>query len=211
MGGEAAADSGAVNIDEIGFVSGRDFSRATSHPFKSKEGAPDGEVQGPTIHDAPQIPPLGLKSLVGMTTLKTRACVARPDTAPTYFLATGVPSTSLGAGSSASGAQRRRTCAQDDTYSFELASLTRRGDWGSAVEGCSCRGPSAQVRNAPALRMTPHQGQRCALDRTQNRFYSSQIFFRVDADGVVRRFGDVDCDSMIEKAELLQALVALEV
>jgi hypothetical protein len=42
--------------------------------------------------------------------------------------------------------------------------------------------------------------------RGENRFYRTEVFFGVDADGVAGRRGDVDVDAVVEEAALFEAL-----
>ncbi len=43
-----------------------------------------------------------------------------------------------------------------------------------------------------------------------DRFCGAEVFFGVDADGVGGGWGDVDVDAVIEEAELLEVLDALD-
>jgi hypothetical protein len=50
----------------------------------------------------------------------------------------------------------------------------------------------------------------CQLSLAEDGFDAGEVFFGVDADGVVWGFGDVEGDAVFEQAELLQALGLFE-
>src|ERR1019366_3215049 len=69
---------------------------------------------------------------------------------------------------------------------------------------------SPQPSRGPASNRKLKPNRLAKLPFAQNPFHPPQIFFRVNAYRVERRFGYVDCDAMIEEPQLFQALAAFQ-
>src|SRR5664280_1642325 len=69
---------------------------------------------------------------------------------------------------------------------------------------------SPQPRHGRISSRKPQPNRLAKLPFAQKPLHSLQIFFRVHAHRVERRLSYVDCNAMIEEAELFQALAALQ-
>src|ERR1019366_4427081 len=69
---------------------------------------------------------------------------------------------------------------------------------------------SPQPSRGPASNRKLKPNRLAKLPFAQNPFHSPQIFFRIHAYRVERRFSHVDCDAMIEEPQLFQALAVFQ-